>query len=139
LRDQRSNKRNDDDCEKRANEGRGKGGGQCLPRPALLRHGVAVECGRDRPWLSRYVEEHRGDGAAKQGPPVDTRQHDDRRCRRHAERQRQQNGNPVGAAKTGQHANDHAKDDAQHHQCDIVGLAGDGKAVEQTGQIFQHQ
>ena len=75
--------RDHDHGEQRADERRGERGGQRLAGPALLRHRIAVERGRHRPRLARNVEQDRGDGAAEQRAPVDARQHDDRRGRRH--------------------------------------------------------
>ena len=103
------------------------------PALALLRHRMAVERGRHRPRLARYVEQHRGDGAAEQRAPVDARQHDDRRGRRHGEGQRQQDRDAVGAAEAGQHADEDAEHDADAHQQDVVRLERDRKAVKQIG------
>ena len=112
LRDQRRDQRDHDDGEQRADERRRERGGQRLAGLALLRHRMAVERGRDRPRLARNVEQDRRDGAAEQRAPVDAGQHDDRRGRRHAEGQRQQDRDAVGAAEARQHADDHAEQDA---------------------------
>ena len=138
ARHQRREQRDHDDGEQRADEGRGERGGQRLAGLALLRHRIAVERGRHRPWFARYVEQHRGDGAAEQRTPVDARQHDDRRRRRHAEGQRQQDGDAVGAAEPRQHADDDAERDAEHHQHDVVRLQHHGEAVKQIADIFDH-
>ena len=116
ARDQRRHQRDDDHREQRADERRRERGGERLAGLALLRHRMAVEGGRHRPWLARDVEQDRGDGAAEQRAPVDAGQHDDRRGRRHREGQRQQDRDAVGAAETGQHADDHAEQDADDHQ-----------------------
>jgi len=70
---------------------------------ALLRHRMAVEGGRDRPGLARNVEQHRRDGAAEQRAPVDAGEHDDCRGRGHAEGERQEDRDAVGAAEAGQY------------------------------------
>jgi hypothetical protein len=52
LRDQRRQERDEEDREQRADEGRSERGGERLAGLALLRHRIAVERGRDRPWLA---------------------------------------------------------------------------------------
>ena len=134
--DQRRHQRDHDDGEQRADEGGGEGGGQRLAGPALLRHRMAVEGGRHRPWLAGDVEQDRGDGAAEQRAPVDAGQHDDRRGRRHREGQRQQDRDAVGAAQAGQHADEDAEQDADDHHHDVERLEHDRKAVKQIGDFF---
>ena len=136
LGNQRRNQRDHDHREQRAYEGRREGGGKRLAGAALLRHGMAVEGGRDRPWLARNVEQHRGDGAAEQRAPVDAGQHDDRRRRRHGERQRQQDRDAVGAAEAGQHTDDDAEHDADEHDQEVERLENDAEAVKQIGNFF---
>jgi hypothetical protein len=133
---QRRHQGDDDDGEQGADEGRREGSRQRFAGAAVLRHGMAVEGGRHRPGLARNVEQDRRDGAAEQCAPVDARQHDDGRRRRHGKRQRQQDGDAVGPAEAGQHANDHPEQDADHHQQHVEGLDDDGKPVEQIGDFF---
>jgi hypothetical protein len=109
--------------------------GQRLARAALLGHRVAVERRRDRPGLPGNIEQDRSDRAAEQRAPIDARQHDDGRCRRHRERQREQNRDAVGAAKSGQDADDHAQHDADHHQQQVEGRKHDREAVKQRAEL----
>ena len=120
-----------EDGEEGADEGGGEGGRERLVGLALLRHGMAVEGGRDRPRLAGNVEQDRGDGAAEQRAPVDRRQHDDRRGRRHREGERQQDGDAVGAAEAGQHADQHAERDADEHVDDVHRVGEDAEAEDQ--------
>ena len=136
ARDQRRDQRDHDDGEQRADKRRGEGGRQGFAGLALLRHRIAVERRRHRPWLAGYVEENRGDRAAEQRAPVNAGQHDDGRGRRHAEGQRQQDRNAVGAAQSRQHADDDAEHDADHHQHDVERLQRDRKAVKQIDEFF---
>ena len=53
-----------------------------------------------------------------------------------AERQRQQDGNAVGAAQSRQHADDDAEHDADDHHHDVEGLQRDRKAVKQIDEFF---
>ena len=136
LRDQRRHQRDHDDGEQRADEGRRERRGQRLAGLALLRHRMAVEGRRHRPRLARDVEQDRGDGAAEQRAPIDAGEHDDCRGRRHAEGERQQDRDAVGAAEPRQHADEDAEHDAQHHHHDIERLKHDGKAVKQIDDFF---
>ena len=70
----------------------------CAALP-LPRHREAVEGRGHRPGLARDVEQDRRDGAAEERAPVEARQQDDGRGRRHREGQRQQDGDAVGAAR----------------------------------------
>ena len=134
--DQRRHQRDHDHGEQRADERRREGGGERLAGAALLRHRMAVEGGRDRPWLAGNIEQYRGDGAAEQRAPVDAREHDDRRGRRHGKSQRQQDGDAVGAAQPGQHADQDAEHDADDHHHEVERLDRDRKAVEEIGELF---
>ena len=96
--------------EQGAHERGGERPRQRLAGPALLRHRVAVEGGGHRPGLARDVEQDRGDRPAEQRAPVDAGQHDDRRGRRHAEGQRQQDRHAVGPAQARQHADQDAQE-----------------------------
>ena len=107
------------------------GGGEGFAGPALLRQRIAVEGRRHRPWLARNVEQDRGDGAAEQRSPIDAGEHDDRGGRRHAEGQRQQNGDAVGRAKSRQDADQHAEQDADHHVDEVARHQHDAEAVHQ--------
>ena len=89
------------------------------PALALFRQRVPVERGGHGPWFAGYVEQDGGDGAAEQRAPVDAREHDDRRGRRHREGERQQDRDAVGAAKTRQHADQHPQNHADEHQRDV--------------------
>ena len=120
----------------RADERRREGGRQRFVGAALLRHRMAVEGGRDRPWLARNIEEDRCDRAAEQRSPVDAGEHDDGRRRRHRERQRQQDRDAVGAAQSRQHADDDPKQDADEHQCQVVRGQRDAEPLHQRGNLF---
>ena len=96
-------------------------------RPALLRHRIAVEGGRHRPGLAGDVEQDRGDGAAEQRPPIDAGQHHDRRGRVHRERQRQQDRHAVGTAEAGQHADENAEHQPEHHQSSVFQVSSTAK------------
>ena len=52
------------------------------------------------------------------------------------ERQRQQDGDAVGAAEAGQHADDDAEHDADDHHHQVERLEDDGEAVEQIDDLF---
>ena len=107
-------------------------GGQRLRCALLLRHRKTIERGRDRPGLARNVEQDRRDRPAEQRTPIDAAQHDDGRGRVHAEGQRQQDGDAVGAAQTGQHADQDAERDADQHVGQVGQGECDGKAAHQT-------
>jgi hypothetical protein len=130
LGNQRRNQRDHDHREQRAHEGRREGGSKRLAGATLLSHGMAVEGGRYRPWLARNIEQHRGNGAAEQCAPVDAGQHDDRRRRRHGERQRQQDRDAVGATEAGQHTDDDAEHDADEHDQEVERLKDNTEAVK---------
>ena len=120
--------------DQRADEGRGEGRGQRFRRPALLRHRIAVEGGRDRPGLAGDVEQDRGDGAAEQRAPIDAGQHHDGRGRIHREGQRQQDRDAVGAAEARQHADEDAEHEPDHHQQQRLPRQQHGKAVHQKAE-----
>ena len=115
----------------RADEGGREGGGERLGGPPLLRHRVAVEGGRDRPRLARDVEQDRGDGAAEQRPPIDAGQHHDRRGRVHREGERQEDRDPVRAAEPGQHADEDAEHEPDHHERERLDREKDLKALKE--------
>ena len=52
------------------------------------------------------------------------------------EGERQQDRDAVGAAEAGQHADDHAEQDADHHQQQVERLQHHGEAVKQIGDFF---
>jgi hypothetical protein len=108
---QRSEQSDQRGCEERANERRSKCAGERLTALALARQRITVEGSGYRPRLARNIEQHRSDGAAEQRAPIERCQQNDRRGRRHPERQRQQNGNAVSAAQTGEYADDRAEHD----------------------------
>ncbi|MGY3595083.1 hypothetical protein ACVIGB_003132 [Bradyrhizobium sp. USDA 4341] len=138
-RERRDHRRQEGDQQhrdQRADEGRGERGGQRFGRPALLRHRIAVERGRDRPGFAGDVEQDRGDGAAEQRTPIDAGQHHDGGCRIHREGQRQQDRDAVGAAKSGQHADEDAEHEADHHQQQCLPRQQDGKAMQQETEGF---
>ena len=135
-RDQRRQKRDQQHRDQRADEGGGERRGQRFRRPALLRHRIAVEGGRDRPGLAGDVEQDRGDGAAEQRAPVDARQHHDRRGRIHREGQRQQDRDAVGAAEARQHADEDAEHQPDHHQRHDLPRHQNGEAVQQQTEGF---
>ena len=118
--DQRREERDQDDGDERADERRRERGRQRFVRAALLRHRMAIERRRDRPRFTGNIEEDRCDRTTEQRPPVDAGQHDDGRRRRHREGQRQQDRDAIGAAQSGQHADNHAEQDADEHQCQVV-------------------
>ena len=132
-RERRDHRRQEGDQQhrdQRADEGRGERRGQRFGRPALLRHRIAVEGGRDRPGLAGDVEQDRGDGAAEQRAPVDAGQHHDRRGRVHREGQRQQDRHAVRAAEPRQHADENAEHQPDHHQREGLPGQQDGEAVQ---------
>src|SRR6185312_237026 len=102
------------------------------------RHRVAVEGGRYRPRFARYVEQYRRDRAAEQRAPVNAGQHDDRRGRRHRERERQQDRDAIGTPETRQHAYDDAQHDAKDHQRQIEWLSDDREAVKEIADVLEH-
>ena len=129
-----------DDGKEGADEGRREGGRERLVGLALLGHGMAVESGRDRPWLAGNIEQDRGDGAAEKRAPIDRRQHDDRRRRRHREGERQEDGDAVGAAEAGKHADQHAERDADAHVGDVHRVGEDAEAKDQGAEgIRDHE
>ena len=113
LGQQRGEERDQHDREERAHERGGEGGGERLAPLPLPRHRIAVEGGGHRPRLARDVEEDRRDGAAEERAPVEAREQDDGRGRRHREGERQQDRHAVGAAQARQHADDGAERDAE--------------------------
>jgi hypothetical protein len=116
--------------EQGADEG-GEGADQCLAGPALLRHGIAVEGGGDRPGLARDVEQDGGDRPAEKSAPVNAGEHDDGRGRRHAEGQRQQDGHAVGAPQARQHADQDDQEQPDQHVQDVHGIGQDPEAQDQ--------
>ena len=137
LGDQRRQEGDQDDGDQGADERGGEGCSQRLVGAALLGHRMAVEGRRHRPRLARNIEQDGGDGAAEQRAPVDAREHDDGRGRRHREGQRQQDRDAVGAAETRQHADDHAEQDADQHQAEIERGQRDRKPLHERGDLFQ--
>jgi len=107
-----------------------------LRRAPVLGHRIAIEGGRHRPGFARNVEEDGRDRPAEQRAPVDARQHDDRRGRRHAECQRQQDRHAVRAAEAGQHADDDAENDPDNHDQDVERLQHRREAVKQIYDFF---
>jgi hypothetical protein len=56
---------------------------------------------------------------------------------RHGEGQRQQDGDAIGAAQSGQHADDDAEQDADQHQQHVERRQNNRKAVEQRTDLKQ--
>src|SRR6266481_3689869 len=94
--------------------------------------GKAAERGGHRPGLARDVEQDGRDGAPEERAPVEAREQDDGRRRRHGEGQRQQDGDPVGAAEARQHADDGAERDADDGEKEVVRLKRDLEAEEEV-------
>ena len=69
--------------------------------------------------------------------PIDRRQHDDGGGVGHRERERQQDGDAVGAADAGQEAEQHAEQNADHHVAHIHGRQQDLEAVHQRKESVQ--
>ena len=136
ARHQRRQRGDHDDGEQRADERGGEGRGERLAGPALLRHRIAVERRGDRPGFAGDVEQDRGDGAAEQRAPVDAGQHDDRRGRRHAEGQRQQDRHAVGPPSPGSTPMITPSTMPTHHQQRCCTVQHDGEAVEQVADVF---
>ena len=124
--------RDQHDGEERAHERGGEGGREGLPAQALPGQRIAVEGGGHRPRLARDVEQDGGDRAAEESAPVERGQQDDRGGRRHRERERQQDGHTVGAAQSGQHADDRAQQDARDRHEQIERGDGDREAQEEV-------
>src|SRR5947208_902988 len=74
LRQERGEERDQHDREERADEGRRERRREGLASLPLPGERVPVERGRDRPGLTRDVEQDRGDGGTEERPPVERRQ-----------------------------------------------------------------
>ena len=111
VRKQRGKEGDEHGREQSPDERGSERGSQRLATLTLPGQRVTVKRGRHRPGLARDVEEHGGDGAAEQRSPINGCQQDDRRGRRHPQGERQQDSDAIGAAQTGQHADDRAKND----------------------------
>jgi hypothetical protein len=118
--------------EEGADEGRGEGRRQRLGGAALLRQRKAVEGGGHRPGFAGDVEQDGSDRPAEQRAPVDAGEHDDGRGRVHREGQRQQDGDTVGAAQAGQHADQDAQQQAEQHEAQVGQGHRHGEALEQA-------
>ena len=120
LRDPGGRQRDENDTGERAEGRRTERGRQRRGRPAVARHRIAVESGRDRRGLAGDIEQDRRDRAAEQRAPIHAGKQDDRRHRLHAERQRQQQRDAVGRAEPGQHADQNAEQHADQHQKYVI-------------------
>jgi len=137
LRHQRRQESDHHDGKEGADKGRRECRGQCLTGLALLGHRIAIKCGCHRPRLTGNIEQDGRDRAAEQRTPVNTRQHDHRRRRRHGEGERQKNRDTIGAAQTGQHADQHTQRDPDEHQQQVERRQRNREPVKQGIDFFQ--
>ena len=92
--------------------------GEGFPGTPLLCQGVVVERRRNGQGSPGMLKDG-PDAPPEQRSPVDARQHDDPRGRRHRDREREQDRDAVGSPKPGEHPQDDAEHDPDHHQQQI--------------------
>jgi hypothetical protein len=116
-------------------EGADRSDAQSRSGPALFGQGEAVEHRDDRRRLTGQSQQDRGDGAAILGAVIDAREHDDRRHRVDRVGDGQQDRDGGRRAQPGQHADDHADEDAGEAVQQVRRLHDDDETVEECVEV----
>ena len=95
---------------------------------AALCHLEAVEGRHHRGGFARRVDQDRRGRAAILRPVIEAGEHDDRRCRLHPERCRNEKSHPGGGPKTREHADDRPHQAADERVAEICRLESDRKS-----------
>src|SRR5690606_33565702 len=122
-----------DEC---SDEGADGGSGKRWTTASLTRHLVTFDCGHDGCSLTRRVQKNSSGGAAIHAAIVNTREHDQRARRIHAEGDRQKQGYCQGWPDAWQYADRSAEKDADGSKKQVHRRQCAAEAINEQAKYF---